>query len=771
MSRLCRFITGKIHAATELLSAVHSAVLFCLLYCLSGCLLAHGTFLLRLITAVSGAVLFLLGVLLSQRCKPLAILRPAAIGVCIGAAASLILFNGYVAHMESYSGQTISVKGYIRETVYVTNYSGCYIVQITDGMPGCRVVLDTLDPDLDAGQEIAGEITLRTLQEGENGSFDERSYYLNKSVVLAAEDIGCVLTGENRFNLSVFFGKVNAKLSSLFNAHIQGDGLASAVLLGNRDHLSDSAQRDFRRLGILHLLAVSGTHLSVIMVFSGRLFIYMRIRPGKRLVIQAVLCVIYMALTGFSASVNRAGLMHLVLLLCQFLQLKMKYFNVLVLSCTGIILVSPFAVLDASLHLSFLATCGCLISIHLQSHWEPMRRFCTGKKQRLRDLSPLQRFIRKVRREVCSIFVMTVLISLLMMPLSWLYFGEVSLVGFIVGILYIPLISLLMYLSIFYLITYPIGILILPLGKIISVYSAFLLRSASLISHLPHITLSLKYPFMPLFLIPLFLCVLFVPLVRRKGKLFLCSGILFCAMLMTVGLFHLFTCRDVAVIYRNVDKNDGFVLQNGTDVVLADVSDGSYTFTQYLLHEAQSVYATELDGYLLTHYHKRHIATLEKLSDNWILRKLYLTPPQNDAEQEVYDSLTACAERKGIRVILLGDDTVLFDDLSLICPDRTYLSRSSHPITALFLERNDTRFTYVSSSWNESDGNLSDVLVASQGIVFGSHSPVYKKKSDLTLVKPEWIVWNGESDDWVKVHTDTAVPQFYGCSRLVYRFS
>lgn len=771
MRRFLGWTSTLFSAAAELLSYVHPLILFCLMFCLSGCLLAHGTFLLRLIAAVSAGVLFLAAVIFARRCKLLAILRPAVVGICFGAVISIALFNGYVSYMEAYEGQTVSVRGYIRETVYVTNYSGMYIVQISDGLPDCRVVLNTLHPDMDTGQEIAGEIILRVLETGDDGSFDERTYCLNKGVVLAGEDINCIPTGKTRVNLQVFLNKINAKLSSLFNAHIQGDGLASAVLLGNRSYLSDGAQRDFRRLGILHLLAVSGTHLSVLMLFTNRMLIYMRIRPVKRSIIQGILCVVYMALTGFSASVTRAGLMHLILLLCQHFQLKMKYFNGLVLSCTIILLISPFAALDVGLHLSFLATCGCLISINLQTRWEPLRKFCMGTKKRFRDLSPVQRMLQKARREICSIFLMTSVISLLMMPLSWLYFGEVSLIGFVTGILYIPAVTVLMYLSIFYLLLYPLGIFILPLAKVISIFSGLILETASAISHLPHISLSLHYPFMPFFLIPLFLCILFLPLSRRKERMFCCCVVLFCSMLVTVGIFHCLTQQDVTVVYRNVDKNDGFVMRNGVDVILADISDGSYKFSSYLLHEAKSLYATELDGYLLTHYHNRHIATFEKLSDNWILRNLYLTPPQNEEEEEVFDSLIACAERKGVRVVLANSDTFDMYSLTIRCPGRTYLSRSTHPITALILEQDNARISYVSSSWNESKENLNALLTDSLGIIFGNHSPVYKKRADLTLVKPDWIVWNGDSSDWVDVYGDPNVPQFYGCRRLVYRFS
>jgi len=747
----------------------HPLLAGCLLFCCTGCLLAHGSVSLRLVLLLLSGFLLISVMVLSRKFRFLSVCRTVLTGILTGAAVSLLLFTILIPYLESFAGQNVTITGCIRDTVYTTAYNGCYTVQVSDGMPSCRIVLTTMQPDLEEGQVISGEITLRTLAEADDGSFNERSYYLSRGVLLAAEDISCQPTGEIKHTITGVLRRFNTKLSSLFSAHVNGDGLASAVLLGNRDSLSDAAKRDFRRLGILHLLAVSGTHLSILMLVSEKLLIHLRTNRVWRFLLQALLCISYMALTGFSASVTRAGLMHLLLLLCRCFHMKLHYFNALVLSCTVILVISPFAVLDMGLHLSFLSVCGCLISQELQKSWEPIRRFCYGKRVLLSKLSPVRRMLVKLRREVCTSFVMTAVISLLMTPISCLYFGELSLIGFFTGIFYIPAVTLLMYISIFYLLTYPVGLFILPTARLLSLYTVLLLDIASYLSHLPNITLSLAYPFMPVFLVPLSLTVLFLPPCRRKGRMLCCSTALFLAMLTTVGLYHQFTGQNVTVICRNIGKNDGFVLYSGSKVLLADVSDGSYTFTQYLLHEAKSVYATEVDGYLLTHYHNRHIATLEKLSDNWILRKLYLPIPQTEEEQAICSSLTACAERKGIDVIIPDENTV-FGDITLLCADRTYLSRSTHPVTSLTFRHPDIQFTYVSSSWNQHKDGAA-LLTDAQVILFGSHSPIYKKSTDLILTRPELVVWNGDSTDWINIYADTEAVHLYNCRRLVYRFS
>ena len=271
-----RRLWNCLDTAVDRIAVLHPAIICCFLFGLSGCLLAHGTFLLRL-TVMLLALIWILASFVFRRYRFLSVLRSGAIGLCFGAAVSILLFNGYTAHLESYAGETVEIKGYVRETVYTTNYSGCYILQISEGLPWSRIVVETIDPDWEEGQSVSGRIALRSLEDGKDGAFDERTYYFGRSVVLAGDAIDCTPTGKIWYAPGVVLHKLNAKLSSLFRAHIQGDGLASAVLLGNRDSLSDAAQRDFRRLGILHLLAVSGMHLAVLMVFSERVFISLRI--------------------------------------------------------------------------------------------------------------------------------------------------------------------------------------------------------------------------------------------------------------------------------------------------------------------------------------------------------------------------------------------------------------------------------------------------------------------------------------------------------------
>ena len=114
--------------------------------------------------------------------------------------------------------------------------------------------------------------------------------------------------------ISVFFDNLRERLSrcvTLFSDSESG-ALVSALLLGERDLLPDKLRLDFKRIGISHILALSGLHLAILSLGVGKLLSLLKVKKKARLVIIILFILIYMALTGFSVSVCRAGIMIIV---------------------------------------------------------------------------------------------------------------------------------------------------------------------------------------------------------------------------------------------------------------------------------------------------------------------------------------------------------------------------------------------------------------------------------------------------------------------------
>lgn len=758
------------------LVSVQRLTFFSLLFLLASCLSADLTLPTRvwILAGLLTAVLLTL-VLARQKRFWYRVCLPLLLGALLGSGQSFLLWEVYAARLSSYVAQSavLETDVEVEEVVYTNAYMGSYICRFSIDRLPYHVLVETDATEWTVGQVLTGEIQLCLWDDLEDG-FDEAQYYRTKNVLSAAQDLGLTDTGKVQFRWNTLFLRWNAKLSALLSAHVTNDGLPLAMLLGNREQLSDVVQRDFRRAGILHLLAVSGTHFSALATMAERWLKKTRLSPGKRNGILGVLAVFYMLLTGMSGSVRRAGCMFLLGLACRQFGHKVQYFSSLNISCLCIVLFDPIAALDVGLHLSYLAVCGCLLTIRVESSWQAYRQFLLYMRgERIRFPKGWRRLFcpRYLAKQALSMLLLNLIITCLTLPLSWLYFGELSLASLLTNLIYISATSLLMSCTILYLLTYPLKIGIPLFAPALSLLSHILEVPAAVVSQIPHIVVSLRYPFVPLFLIPSVLAVCCLPYLRHKLRGILRAAGLLLLMLCCIWATEAVTAAESTMVYQNHGRKDGFVLHTAGKTLLVDVSDGSNNFTNMLLVHAKAQYATEIDGYMLTHYHNRHLSTLQKLADNWILRKLYLPAPMSEAEEGIYTALCRTAAAHHIPVETFGESTT-FGHLTISVGPRTWLSRSTHPITGLQIVCGEERVVYTSCSYGQTDEQIVDWMEDCTVGIFGAHSPVHKKPFTLDFANtPELLIWNGDGLAYYTGVTPAAKREYVECALFRLRFA
>ncbi len=137
--------------------------------------------------------------------------------------------------------------------------------------------------------------------------------------------------------------------------------VAYAMTVGDKEYLSDNIKDNFRSSGLSHILCVSGMHLSIVagfLVFIMRTF---TVHKKLRCVILILFIAFYVALTGFSPSCIRAGLLtvsaYISLLLGRKNDSLIGLFAILLMFCV----ISPYSVLDISTQLSFCSSMGIVI--------------------------------------------------------------------------------------------------------------------------------------------------------------------------------------------------------------------------------------------------------------------------------------------------------------------------------------------------------------------------------------------------------------------------
>ena len=150
----------------------------------------------------------------------------------------------------------------------------------------------------------------------------------------------------------------------------EGAALLAGVLVGNRTlYAGSELEQDFKTCGLAHLMAVSGTHLAVV---TALLSCVLRRSPCRRAVRAALLSaalVFYVALTGFSPSALRAGVMCVVALVAAGSGRRRHVCTALAFCVVAFLALEPANAYSLSFLLSVLSVFGLLVLGPLASCW------------------------------------------------------------------------------------------------------------------------------------------------------------------------------------------------------------------------------------------------------------------------------------------------------------------------------------------------------------------------------------------------------------------
>lgn len=223
----------------------------------------------------------------------------------------------------------------------------------------------------------------------------------------------------DKFSLSRITYKVRNYLLSNISYALPGDEgeLLKGMLLGDKTGVPEEINESFRHVGLSHLFAVSGLHLSIwVGLFSYIKFKRNSFRVMMR-VVSALFILFFMAVTGFTSSVFRAGIMTLVFLAAQGLGRKADGINSLGLAAVILCLINPYSCLELSFLLSFSATLGILIC------YTPIESL--GERLQCR----LNGIVGKPLKWIITAGTVSVSASLFTFPVSSIVFGEISAVS------------------------------------------------------------------------------------------------------------------------------------------------------------------------------------------------------------------------------------------------------------------------------------------------------------------------------------------------------
>ncbi|MGE5595850.1 MAG: DNA internalization-related competence protein ComEC/Rec2 [Hyphomicrobiales bacterium] len=209
--------------------------------------------------------------------------------------------------------------------------------------------------------------------------------------------------------------------------------LATGITFGRDDTIPDDLYDDFRTTGLAHIVAVSGSNVAII---TGLVFM-VSVRFMRRqwaILPAAVMLAAYLAIAGPSASVVRAGIMAAIFLAGLLLGRQQSSLAALGGAAILMTLVSPSAALDVGFQLSLSATAGLIVLA-------PWVRFAMEWALRRVGAAPY----------IPDLVVQTVALSLsatlATLPITWVNFGQVSLIGLLTNVVVEPVFAVAFWFS------------------------------------------------------------------------------------------------------------------------------------------------------------------------------------------------------------------------------------------------------------------------------------------------------------------------------------
>ena len=208
-------------------------------------------------------------------------------------------------------------------------------------------------------------------------------------------------------------------------------GLAEAMMLGYKDDLDKSLLQSYTDAGVVHIIAISGMHLTLI--YALLIGITFPTNALKKFIWWRLLIILigiwfFTSLTGFQPSILRAGIMMTCFVLSKSLFRKTSSINSLAFSAFVLLCINPFWLWDIGFQLSFLAVASILI------FYKPILHIFN--------------FQNKIMGKTWKAIALTLSAQILTTPISIYYFHQFTSLFLISNLIAVPLSSLILLLEI-----------------------------------------------------------------------------------------------------------------------------------------------------------------------------------------------------------------------------------------------------------------------------------------------------------------------------------
>ncbi|WP_035096716.1 ComEC/Rec2 family competence protein [Aquimarina megaterium] len=329
----------------------------------------------------------------------------------------------------------IGIQFYIKERLKPSSYYNKYVasIKLVDGKAVhgkilLQVTKDSTQNVLDIGNTYTTFTALKPIPRALNPyQFDYSKYlhtqYISHKIVVLPHQL--IDNHKIEYSLGYLANQIrktsNLKLSK-YNFNSTQLSIINALLLGQRQDISQDVFDNYRDAGAIHILAVSGLHVGIILLLLNLILKPLNRYHKNGKIIKLILTILslwcFAIIAGLSPSVLRAVTMFSFLAIGIKIRSKTSIYNSLFISLFILICFNPLLLFSVGFQLSYLAVFAIAwIQPLLFKIYKP--RFYLSKK-------------------LWETFTVTMAAQLGLLPLTLLYFHQFPLLFFMSNLIILP---------------------------------------------------------------------------------------------------------------------------------------------------------------------------------------------------------------------------------------------------------------------------------------------------------------------------------------------
>ena len=486
------------------------------------------------------------------------------------------------------------------------------------------------------------------------GGFDYKQYLKSKNIygiitvdkkdieTINKNNVGIIDLIANKFRNSMK-GKIGENLPN------ETSELLSGMLIGEKSNLQKEIQEDFRDSSLSHVLAISGMHVSYVML--GVTFVISKIKFSKKMskIVTILILLFFIILTGKTASVTRACFMSSYIILASLLHKKAHVLGSISISLLIILIINPYFILDIGLQLSYGGTIGIVLIYPILKKY---------KKKKEDKCSKFKKIIYKIKDKIIDTILITISANLVIFPIVLFHYNTMSFTFIISNLLISPIIGIIIilgFLSVF------ASYIINPISKVMFFILQIFLNLLTQIAHFCAIIISY------LFLISIFLVKSKIITGKKIGKKVF---IIFIIIVIILNLILNFIPKTFTISFIDVGQGDSMLISTpkGKNILVdgggsrdeTSFNIGKQTLIPYLLNKG----ITKLDYILISHFDSDHVGGILSVLEELKAEKVIICKQE---ENENHKRFKEIVKNKNIKVYVVkkGDNLKIEENIWL----------------------------------------------------------------------------------------------------------